>query len=80
LASGGVPRAWSRVWAATSAVAIARFPVLPGVEALTIFADPDGAGLTAARECCTRRAAAGREARIIRPPAGNFNDATGRAV
>ncbi|MCX7370988.1 MAG: toprim domain-containing protein [Alphaproteobacteria bacterium] len=67
---------WRPVWAACSAGAIARFPVLRGIEALTVFADPDGPGLTAARACCERWAAAGREARILAPPAGagDFND------
>lgn len=65
---------WRPVWAATSAGAIRRFPTLLGIEALTIFADQDGAGIQAARACAARWAAAGREARICRPPAGDFND------
>ena len=47
--------------------------MLPGIEALTLFADPDGAGLEAAERCAARWAAAGREARICKPPAGDFN-------
>jgi hypothetical protein len=43
---------WSPVWAANSAGAMDRFPVLPGIESLTIFADADGAGIKAARGCC----------------------------
>lgn len=54
-------------WAATSAGAIARFPILPGIEALTILADSDDVGIRAARACATRWRAAGREARILRP-------------
>jgi hypothetical protein len=69
---------WSPVWAATSAGAMDRFPVLPGIEALTIFADADGAGIKAARECGRRWAAAGREARLLAPPAGDWNDALPR--
>jgi hypothetical protein len=65
---------WRPVWAATSAGAIRTFPVLAGIEALTVFADPDGAGMTAAETCATRWAAAGREARICIPPRGDFND------
>ena len=42
---------WTPVWAATSAGALARFPPLSGIEALTIFADFDDAGLAAARHC-----------------------------
>lgn len=69
---------WRPVWAATSAGAIRTFPVLPGLEMLTVFADADGAGLDAARTCCTRWAEAGREARILAPPAGDWDDALPR--
>lgn len=65
---------WSPVWAATSAGNIAGFPVLPGIEALTIFADADAAGARAAAACAGHWTAAGREARILRPPAGDFDD------
>jgi hypothetical protein len=58
---------WSPVWAATSAGAIARFPVLAGIEALTIFADADLPGIRAAEICCARWATAGREVRITSP-------------
>ncbi len=66
---------WRPVWAATSAGAIRRFPVLAGIEALTVFADADGPGMDAARECCRRWAEACSEARILVPPAGDWNDA-----
>lgn len=69
---------WAPVWAATSAGAIKRFPVLPGIEALTIFADADGPGMAAARESCRRWAEAGCEARIVAPPAGDWDDALPR--
>jgi putative DNA primase/helicase len=65
---------WRPVWAATSAGAMDRFPVLPGVEALTVFADADGPGMDAARACCRRWADAGREGRILAPPAGDWDD------
>ena len=45
---------WVPVWAATSSGAIARFPLSPGIEALTIFADADEAGQRAAQECAER--------------------------
>jgi hypothetical protein len=63
---------WRPVWAATSAGEIAKFPVLVGIDCITIFADADdsGAGLHAARECAARWGEAGREARIQIPPAG----------
>ena len=58
---------WSPVWAATSAGAIARLPVLAGIETLTVFADADEPGLVAARACCDSWRRAGREA-MITPP------------
>ena len=58
---------WRPVWSATSAGAIARFPVLPGVESLTVFADSDAAGLQAAERCRDRWLAAGREAVVAAP-------------
>lgn len=66
--------AWSPVWAATSAGAIASFPVLPSIGDLTIFADADAAGTTAADACAARWRDAGRHAAVLRPPAGDFND------
>ena len=65
---------WRPVWAAGSADAIRAFPVLGGIGALTVFADVDRAGMEAARSCVARWAEAGREARICRPPRGDFND------
>lgn len=67
---------WRPVWAATSAGAIARFPVLPGIEALTVFADRDGAGMAAAQACAARWRGAGAEARVLAPPEGDFDDMT----
>jgi putative DNA primase/helicase len=55
---------WGPAWAATSAGAIERFPVLSGIEHLTIFADADSAGTRAARVCADRWIAAGQEAQI----------------
>jgi putative DNA primase/helicase len=45
------------MWCVIDAGNLARFPILPGIEALTIFADNDPAGLRAARDCATRWAA-----------------------
>lgn len=67
---------WRPVWAATSAGAIARLPVLPGIGALTIFADRDGAGMAAATACEAHWQAAGAEVRVLAPPAGDFDDST----
>jgi hypothetical protein len=58
---------WEPVWAATSAGAIARFPVLGGIEALTIFADADPVGMRAAEACRETWRAAGREVAITAP-------------
>ncbi|MDE3037095.1 MAG: toprim domain-containing protein [Pseudomonadota bacterium] len=60
---------WRPVWAAVDAGNIASFPVLPGIECLTIFADHDKAGLEAARRCAERWQAAGRDVRIVSPNA-----------
>ena len=58
---------WAPVWAATSAGAIARFPVLSGIGGLTVFADTDAPGTTAAEMCAARWQAAGRDVRISHP-------------
>ena len=54
------------IWACLSAGNLARFPVLAGIEALTIFADNDasGTGQVAANECAQRWHEAGREVTI----------------
>ncbi len=73
---------WSPVWAATSAGGIARFPVLRGVEALTIFADADdkGAGEKAAMACAERWREAAKEATIFKAPPGEDFDDSARRV
>ncbi len=61
---------WLPTWAALSAGGVAGFPVLAGIERLTVYADndlkPDGRnpGLEAARECARRWAAAERWATV----------------
>lgn len=54
------------VWAAIDAGNLAAFPVLSGVEVLTIFADHDEAGLKAAQSCAARWQAAGRKVFVFR--------------
>ena len=74
---------WSPVWAAGSAGGIASFPVLPGIEALTIFADADdgGTSVEAARRCALRWRRAGRRVWLVLPrPGEDFNDMLRRAV
>ena len=55
------------VWAAIDASNLAQFPVLAGVDALTIFADHDNIGIIAAKACARRWHSAGREVRIRAP-------------
>jgi DNA primase len=45
------------------------FPLLPGIECLTVFCDRDEAGRDAALVAHSRWNDAGREARILAPPA-----------
>jgi phage/plasmid primase-like uncharacterized protein len=65
-------------WAVASAGNLENFPVLPGIEALTILADNDsnGRGQEAAKRCATRWAEAGREVVRFTPHKTNsdFND------
>jgi hypothetical protein len=64
------------VWALGSAGAIERFPVLGGVEVLTICGEHDVANARAVEACGRRWRQAGREVRIIRALAGkDLNDA-----
>ena len=70
-------------WAACVANNIKNFPVLPGIEALTVLVDNDRpdqhdrrAGQDAAAECAARWSAAGREVIRLTPKAlgADFND------
>jgi phage/plasmid primase-like uncharacterized protein len=71
-----VQSGWTPVWAALSAGSIKQFPVLPGIEHLTIWADHDEAGLNAARACAERWSTSGASATIRYPEAtkADFND------
>ena len=55
------------VWACIDAGNLAAFPVLDGIECLTIAVDHDGAGIAAARACAARWARAGRDVRLAMP-------------
>jgi putative DNA primase/helicase len=67
---------WRPMWALGSAGAIATFPVLAGIEALTVFADADPAGSKAAQACADRWRMAGLEVAIIPPAVGkDWNEA-----
>jgi putative DNA primase/helicase len=66
------------VWALGSADAIAKFPVLSGIDTLTILAETDdsGANANAVRSCGNRWAAAEREIIVATPRVvGDMNDA-----
>jgi hypothetical protein len=60
--------AFTPVWACIDASNLRAFPVLPGIEALTIGADNDPAGREAAEACALRWHDAGREVRIVMAP------------
>ena len=64
------------MWATGSVGGIAAFPVLPGIEALTICAETGEASERAVQEAGTRWTEADREVRIVRPRSGSdLNDA-----
>jgi phage/plasmid primase-like uncharacterized protein len=70
-------------WACGSAGTLESFPVLPGIEALTIVADNDssGRGQEAAERCADRWADAGLEVTILTPrDLGDMNDIVRRAA
>lgn len=62
------PAVWLRpMWVCGSAGAIARFPVLGGVEVISVFADGDATGRRAARTLCERYELAGLEFDLYEP-------------
>lgn len=62
-------------WALGSASAVAAFPVLGGIECLSLLREHDDANERASDTCAARWAAAGRELVSIRPIAGkDLND------
>jgi hypothetical protein len=62
------------VWSCIDAGNLDQFPVLNGIESLTVFADRDDAGLKAARSCARRWQDAGREVVVLAPEEGDAND------
>lgn len=58
-------RCFVPVWAAVNSSNLAKFPRLPGIEALTIFADADHAGRKAAAVCAERWRELDAEVRIV---------------
>jgi hypothetical protein len=61
------------VWACLSAGTMKVFPVLSGIDCLTIFADHDAAGIEAANDCGKRWHDAGREVALIAPSSAGFD-------
>ena len=61
-------RAFTPVWSTIDAGNMARFPVLPVIEALTVAVDNEDTGRKAADAVARRWYAAGREVRLIQPP------------
>ncbi len=64
------------IWAAIDCANLSAFPVLDGIESLTIYADHDPAGIAAARDCARRWRDAGREvhARVPKQPGQDVAD------
>lgn len=61
---------WAPIWVTSGTSTMSSFPLLPWMEALTVFADRDGPGRDAALAAVARWHDAGREARILQPPPG----------
>jgi len=74
-----VARVRTPVWSTIDAGGMERFPVLAGIDGLTVFADNDPRGLQAADACVQRWRAADRDATAIAPPTPgeDFNDFLG---
>lgn len=64
---------WRPLWATFGTGNLERFPVVPGVELLSVYADNDPGGLRAAEIVARRWAEAGRTAEVHVPPVKDFN-------
>jgi hypothetical protein len=64
-------KGWSPTWCTCGTANMARFPLLSGVESLTVFADHDEPGQHSAHECAERWIVAGREVAIRTPKINN---------
>ncbi|SDQ29117.1 DUF7146 domain-containing protein [Paraburkholderia tuberum] len=62
------------VWSCIDAGNLAQFPVLPGIESLTIGVDNDPAGIDAANACAVRWVHADREVFVTRQAENDLND------
>ncbi|MEM5276703.1 toprim domain-containing protein [Cupriavidus taiwanensis] len=72
--------AYAPVWACIDAGNLAAFPVLPGIEVLTIGADNDAAGAASAKLCAQHWAIADREVYISKQAENDLNDAIKEAA
>jgi hypothetical protein len=75
-------RGFAPAWATIDAGNLATFPVLDGIESLTVAVDHDKAGLVAFNAVAARWLAAGREVRQWQPPEHgmDLNDWLGAAA
>lgn len=72
---------WWPIWAAPDVEHVKKFPVLDGIETLTIFADNKKADdVEAARECAIRWSAAGKRVEILKPREGTDWNDIGREI
>jgi hypothetical protein len=62
---------WRPIWITCGTATMRTFPLLPWMEALTVFADRDEPGRDAALAAVARWHDGGREARILQPPLGH---------
>ncbi|WP_028731635.1 DUF7146 domain-containing protein [Rhizobium leguminosarum] len=62
---------WRPIWITCGTATMRTFPLLPWMEALTVFADRDEPGRDAALAAVARWHDASREARILQPPLGH---------
>ena len=60
-------------WATCGSSNLANFPILAGIDCLTILTDHDDAGIKAAAECAQRWNKAGREIFRLKSPIPNFD-------
>jgi len=69
-------RGFTPAWSMLDKGNLAEFPVLSGIEALTIIPDPEDGGMRAAEQCARRWLNAGKEVRLWRSPTPgqDFND------
>ena len=58
---------WAPIWCTIGTSNMRNFPVLSGIEELTIFADADEGGMAAANACAERWRASSRAATIVAP-------------